>query len=296
MKDFFEKNKVLGTIIVAVFLMALAMLCIAASIWLSKKPAPLLLSTTAPPSQHPPKRIDYTEAPNHIGEYACVSGKIDHVYTSQKGTIFLNFCLDYKTCPFGAVIFNEDAYKFSNPQQYEGKTLEITGLIKSYQGRPEITLKDPGQIKILPLKSSSIKEAPPIYRVVEVIDGDTIKVNLGETIVTVRLIGIDTPEIANPHHPENDYFGPEAAQYAKQLLEDQLVYLIPDPMQSNRDKYDRLLRYVFLEDGTLINAKLIADGFAYNYIYEPFQFMKQFDYLEKQAKEKQLGLWSGKKN
>jgi micrococcal nuclease len=66
-------------------------------------------------------------------------------------------------------------------------------------------------------------------------------------------------------------------------------------MQSNRDKYNRLLRYVFLEDGTLINAKLVAEGYAYNYIYEPFQFMKQFDYLEKQAKEKQLGLWSGKK-
>jgi len=299
MKNFFEKNKVLVTIFVAAFL-------IAASVWLSrlaggsprwtKRPAPLQLSKTALPPQDSATRIDYTEASNHIGEYACVSGKIDHVYTSRKGTIFLNFCPDYKTCPFGAVIFGEDAYKFPNPKQYEGQTLEITGLIKSYQGRPEITLKDLGQIKILSHEPSPVKrEAPPIYRVVEVIDGDTIKVDIGEKIVTVRLIGIDTPEIANPHNPQNDYFGPEAARYAKQLLENQLVYLIPDPMQSNRDKYDRLLRYVFLEDGTLINAKLIADGFAYNYIYEPFQFMKQFDYLEKQAKEKQLGLWSGKK-
>jgi endonuclease YncB( thermonuclease family) len=289
MKVFFEKNKVPLTVIVAAFL-------IAASIWLSKRPAPLQLSKTALPSQDSAKRIDYTEAPNHIGEYACVSGKIDHVYTSRKGTIFLNFCPDYKTCPFGAVIFGEDAYKFPNPQQYEGKALEITGLIRSYQSRPEIVLKDLGQIKILSHEPSSVKrEAPAIYRVVEVIDGDTIKVDIGEKIVTVRLIGIDTPEIANPHNPQDDYFGPEAAQYAKQLLENQLVYLIPDPMQSNRDKYDRLLRYVFLEDGTLINAKLVAEGYAYNYMYEPFQFMKQFDYLEKQAKEKQLGLWSGKK-
>ena len=289
MKNFFEKNKVPVTIIVAAFL-------ITASVWLSKRPAPLQLAKTAPP-QYPAKRIDYTEAPNYVGEYVCVSGKIDHVYTSKKGTIFLNFCTDYKTCPFGAVIFGEDAYKFPNPQQYEGKALEITGLIKSYQGRPEIVLKDISQIKTSspPKPPASAKEAPPIYRVVEVIDGDTIKVNLGETIVTVRLIGIDTPEIAGPHHPQGDYFGLEAAQYAKQLLENQLVYLIPDPMQSNRDKYDRLLRYVFLEDGTLINAKLVAEGYAYNYIYEPFQFMKQFDYLERQAKEKQLGLWSGKK-
>jgi len=280
MKNFFYKNKVCITIIVAAFLIA----------------ASILLAKTDPPPQSA-KRIDYTEAPNHIGEYTCVSGKIDHVYTSRKGTIFLNFCQDYKTCPFGAVIFGSDAHKFPNPQQYEGKTLEITGLIKSYQGRPEIVLKAPDQIKIAPPpRPSSAKEAPPVYTVVEVIDGDTIKVDIGEKIVTVRLIGIDTPEIAGPHNPQDDYFGPEAAQYAKQLLENQLVYLIPDPMQSNRDKYDRLLRYVFLEDGTLINAKLIADGFAYNYIYEPFQFMKQFDYLEKQAKEKQLGLWSGKKN
>jgi endonuclease YncB( thermonuclease family) len=288
MKDFFEKNKVPVAIIVAAFL-------IAGSIWLSKKPAPQQLPKTAKLQQHSAKRIDYTEAPNHVGEYACVSGKIDHVYTSRKGTIFLNFCPDYKTCPFGVVIFGSDAYKFPNPKQYEGQTLEITGLIKSYQGRPEIILKDQGQIKISSLKSSFIKEAPPVYHVVEVIDGDTIKVDIAGKIEAVRLIGIDTPEIANPHNPQDDYFGPEAAQYAKQLLENRSVYLIPDPMQSNRDKYDRLLRYVFLEDGTLVNAKLIADGFAYNYIYEPFQFMKQFDYLEKQAKEKQLGLWSSKK-
>ena len=311
MKDFFEKNKVPVTIIVAAFL-------IAGSIWLSKRPAPVgpqnvidrqpapiqLPKTSEPPQlpktveplQQSAARIDYTEAPNHIGEYACVSGKIDHVYTSQKGAIFLNFCLDYKTCPFGATIFNKDAYKFPNPKQYEGETLEITGLIRAYQGRSQIILDDLGQIKILSHDPSSIrKESTVLYHVVEVIDGDTIKVDIGGKIETVRLIGMDTPEIANPYSSREDYFGPEAAQYAKQLLENQSVYLIPDPMQSNRDKYDRLLRYVFLEDGTLINAKLVAEGYAYNYIYEPFQFMKQFDYLEKQAKEKQLGLWSDKK-
>jgi endonuclease YncB( thermonuclease family) len=311
MKDFFEKNKVPLTIIVAAFL-------IAGSIWLSKRPAPVspqnvidrqpaplqLPKTSEPPQlpkkveplQHSATRIDYTEASNHIGEYACVSGKIDHVYTSQKGTIFLNFCPDYKTCPFGTTIFNKDAYKFPNPKQYGGQTVEITGLIRAYQGRSQIILDNLSQIKILSHEPLSIKkEAPVLYRVVKVIDGDTIKVDIGGKIETVRLIGMDTPEIAHPNHPQNDYFGPEAAQYAKQLLENQSVYLIPDPMQSNRDKYDRLLRYVFLEDGTLINAKLIAEGYAYNYIYEPFQFMKQFDYLEKQAKEKQLGLWSAKK-
>ncbi|MFH1616403.1 MAG: thermonuclease family protein [Planctomycetota bacterium] len=144
-----------------------------------------------------------------------------------------------------------------------------------------------------PHKSSFIKQYPTLYRVVKVIDGDTIKVDIGGEIETVRLTGIDTPEIANSYSSREDYFGPEAARYAKQLMEKRSVYLIPDPMQSNRDKYARLLRYVFLEDGTLINAKLIKEGFAFNYIYEPFQFMKQFDYLEKRAKENRLGLWAG---
>jgi endonuclease YncB( thermonuclease family) len=292
MKDFFEKNKVPLSIIVAGLL-------IAGAIWLSKRPAPVRPpseSARTPTSQQSTIRIDYTEAPNHVGEFGCVSGRIDHVYTSQKGTVFLNFCPDYKTCPFGAVIFNSDVYKFPNPKQYEGQTVEITGLISSYQGRPEIILKDPSQIKVISVNPSSVKEVPALYRVVRVIDGDTIKVDIAGEMETVRLIGIDTPEIAGSRNSQDDYFGPEAAQYTKQLLENRPVYLIPDPMNSNRDKYNRLLRYVFLEDGTLVNAKLIAEGYAYNYMYEPFQFAKQFDYLEKQAKEKQLGLWSGKKS
>jgi micrococcal nuclease len=154
MKDFFEKNKIPITIIVAAFI-------IAGAIWLSnrsapvrpqnvidRQPAPLQLPRTVEPLQQPTIRINYNEASDHVGEYACVTGRVDHVYTSQKGTIFINFCPDYKTCPFGAAIFGSDAYKFNNPKQYEGKTVEITGLVRSYQGRPEIILNDPGQIKI----------------------------------------------------------------------------------------------------------------------------------------------------
>lgn len=114
MKDFFEKNKI--PIIIAAFI-------IAGSIWLSNRPASTTLPSgsdrvltprlpkTAELAQQPPKRISCTEAPNHVGEYACVVGRVDHIYTSQKGNTFLNFCPDYKTCPFGAVIFGSDAYK-----------------------------------------------------------------------------------------------------------------------------------------------------------------------------------------
>lgn len=295
MKDFLAKNKISIAIIIAAFI-------IAGSIWLSNIAASTTLRRT-PTLQQPAKRISYTEAPNHVGEYVCVAGKVDNVRT-PKETTFLNFCPNYRTCPFGAVIFRSDAFKFPNPKQYEGKTVEITGLITTHQGRPEIVLNDPNQIKISSREKAPTPQQPkppepaqrPPNRVVEVIDGDTIRVNLGGKIETVRLIGINTPEIASPYNPKEDCFGQEAAQYTRELLEKQLVYLIKDPMQSNRDKYNRLLRYVFLEDGTLINAKLIKEGYAFNYIYEPFQFMKQFDYLEKQAKENRIGLWSDKCN
>jgi len=138
----------------------------------------------------------------------------------------------------------------------------------------------------------AVKKVPTFYKVIEVIDGDTIRVKSNNQIETVRLIGVNTPEI----FPSEECFGREAFQKTKEILEGQNVYLIPDPLSSNRDKYGRLLRYVFLSDGLLVNAELIKEGFGFNYIYEPFQFMKQFDYLEKQAKEERLGLWGEKCN
>lgn len=78
----------------------------------------------------------------------------------------------------------------------------------------------------------------------------------------------------------------------KEFLENKEVYLVPDPQTSDRDKYDRLLRYVFLTNGQFINEELVKEGYAFNYIFEPFQFMKLFAQDEKEAKEKNLGLWS----
>lgn len=91
--------------------------------------------------------INFREAPKHIGEHIVVSGPVDNVFISNKGTNFLNFCSNYKTCPFSAVIFNSDAYKFSNVRAYEGRTVEISGTITTYQGRAQIIIKDPSQIK-----------------------------------------------------------------------------------------------------------------------------------------------------
>jgi len=153
MKEFFEKNKTFIGIIIAAFI-------IGGFIYLSK-PTPTAPPTTGkislPLTTEEQKKeikepssicIDFKEAGNYVGEYKCVTGRVDNVYTSAKGNIFLNFCPDYRTCPFSSVIFASDSYKFPNPKQYQGKIVEIRGLIKTYQGRAEIIINDPAQIKV----------------------------------------------------------------------------------------------------------------------------------------------------
>ena len=129
-----------------------------------------------------------------------------------------------------------------------------------------------------------------LYKVVEVIDGDTIKADIAGKVESVRLIGIDTPEIGGSYAKE-ECFGKEASLKAKELLEGKKVFLVSDASVSDRDKYGRLLRYVFLPDGEFINAELINGGYAFNYPYENFQYLHYFNDLERQAKEDNLGLW-----
>jgi hypothetical protein len=91
---------------------------------------------------------DYTEAKNHEGEFANVTGPVVQVYTSKSNTTFFDFCSDYKNCGFGAVIFSSALSNFPDVKQYEGKNITINGLIKDYQGNAEIIINSPEQIKI----------------------------------------------------------------------------------------------------------------------------------------------------
>lgn len=131
---------------------------------------------------------------------------------------------------------------------------------------------------------------PQLYTVSRVIDGDTIDVTLGHTTERVRLLGLDTPETVHPEKPVQCY-GPEASAETKRILDGKKVYLIPDPMSSDKDKYGRSLRYVFLSDGEFVNDYLVKNGYGYNYIYEPFQFMKWFAFEEDFARNNSMGLW-----
>lgn len=90
--------------------------------------------------------IPYTDAPNHIGSTASVRGTLIKAYTSASGTVFLDFCKSYKTCPFTAVIFADDVKKFSDLSKYAGQNITLTGKISSYQGTAEVVLSDPSQL------------------------------------------------------------------------------------------------------------------------------------------------------
>ncbi|MSU74496.1 hypothetical protein EXS57_01820 [Candidatus Kaiserbacteria bacterium] len=90
--------------------------------------------------------IDYTEAPAHIGKYASVRGTLVKAHTSKTGTVFLDFCENYKTCPFTGVIFADDAKKFGDLSRYAGSVVTLTGKIASYEGKAEIILSNPKQL------------------------------------------------------------------------------------------------------------------------------------------------------
>lgn len=135
-----------------------------------------------------------------------------------------------------------------------------------------------------------------LVRVVRVVDGDTIEVDSGGGAETVRLIGIDTPETVDPRRPVG-CFGKEASNETHRLLDGQSVVLEKDV--SDKDKYNRLLRYVFLVDEhnnwIFINDYLVRSGFAVSSTYPPdVKYQERLKEAEKEAREGNLGLWGTK--
>jgi hypothetical protein len=91
--------------------------------------------------------VDFHDAAPHAGQAGCVSGRVLKVFTSRGGNTFLDFCEDYRECPFSSVIFSSDRHKFGDLQSLAGEQIEIRGPITVYQGKPEIIVRDPEQIR-----------------------------------------------------------------------------------------------------------------------------------------------------
>jgi len=136
------------------------------------------------------------------------------------------------------------------------------------------------------------KNGSQLFKVIKVIDGDTLNVNINGTSTTLRLIGLDTPESVHPTKP-TECFGVEASSKAKSILDGKMVALESDASQDSLDKYGRTLRYVFLEDGTNFNKMMIEQGYGHEYTYnKPYKFQAEFKQAELDAKNKKAGLWA----
>lgn len=146
--------------------------------------------------------------------------------------------------------------------------------------------------KSLATAASSSSQLQKTYLVTKVIDGDTIEVNINGQLAKLRLIGIDTPETVDPRRAVG-CFGKKASDETKRLLEGKSVILTKDV--SETDKYNRLLRYVFLPLGNgnlFVNDYLIRQGFAKILTYPPdIKYDSRFVQAEKEARDNLRGLW-----
>jgi micrococcal nuclease len=125
-------------------------------------------------------------------------------------------------------------------------------------------------------------------QVVRVVDGDTIIVDIEGQEYRVRYIGIDTPETVHPTKPVEP-FGKEASDMNKQLVEGKIVRLEKDI--SETDRYDRLLRYVYVDD-MFVNAELVRRGYAQVTTYPPdVKYQDLFLEYQREAQTENRGLW-----
>jgi len=157
------------------------------------------------------------------------------------------------------------------------------------------------QLFVPPISPQKTQKLPPdsvlgqkdgFYAVTKVVDGDTIEVDIDGKREKIRIIGINSPETVDPRR-EVECFGKEASAKAKELLSGQKVRLENDISQAERDKYNRLLRYVFLSNGMDFGKIMIQQGYAYEYTYDlPYKYQKEYKEAQQLAQTSNIGLWS----
>ncbi|HPS65311.1 MAG TPA: thermonuclease family protein [Ignavibacteria bacterium] len=156
----------------------------------------------------------------------------------------------------------------------------------------------------IPSKNQKQKNEPvhsETSSVKRVVDGDTFELENGER---VRLLGIDTPEKFTSNKMDSDakksgldvetikQLGEAASHYADSLMEGRKIFLVSDPLNDDKDRYGRLLRYIYTEDGMLYNLKIILDGYAFAYTNFPVIMKDTFLNAEESARKNKRGLWS----
>ena len=106
--------------------------------------------TPAPAVDNSPSCLDFREAAALVGRTGCVSGVVQRVYTAPSGNTFLDFCENYRECPFTSLIFARDKSSFGDLTTLQGRQVELRGEVTTYQNRAEIVIRTPEQIGSTP--------------------------------------------------------------------------------------------------------------------------------------------------
>ncbi len=128
-------------------------------------------------------------------------------------------------------------------------------------------------------------------------DGDTIGVDISDganDVTRIRLWGVDCPEIAHGGGEADAWFGRNAAEYIRSQVVGKRVRIVLEPHRPSRDRYGRLLAYVYLaENGEMLNETLLDRGLAY--ADRRFEHVMKFSFeqREKRAAKAGVGMWKG---
>ena len=151
--------------------------------------------------------------------------------------------------------------------------------------------------EVLGIEKTEGKFAKQISPVIRVVDGDTVILKINGKDERVRLVGLNTPEAKAVNGRVVECFGKEASAKAKEILNGKKVKFEPDE-KTTRDKYGRLLGYIFLSDGQNLYEKnfaeiMIEQGYGYEYTYHgrKYKYQKSFKDAQKRAEKNKLGLW-----
>ena len=132
-------------------------------------------------------------------------------------------------------------------------------------------------------------------KLLKIYDGDTILISLNGKQERIRFTGINTPEIAHPrYHKIGEFFGKEAKNHLKRILKKHQIIRLEFDV-NKRDKYQRLLAYIFLDNGKMLNELMVEDGYAYTYNFPPnIKYKNLFSKAETYAQFNHLGLWKNR--
>ena len=149
---------------------------------------------------------------------------------------------------------------------------------------------------VLPLNAQGDRKGGKeavFYPVSRIVDGDTFWVdNESEKGIKIRLTGVDAPETRNSRNKLKAAFGDESTRYLTDLIAGKSVRLEYDI--DTLDQYGRTLAYVYLEDGTFVNATMVRNGYATVMTTPPnVRYADTFVELAEKARKREMGLWKG---